>query len=76
MKMLEGPFDNSTFDDTPSVSEPEPVPEQTSDQYLISSFRPERQSWSSHEPASNYIASKISNKISQAEIQESFKLAF
>ena len=75
MKMLQGPVDNNSSDKS-SDTKSDPVPEQTSDQYLISSFRPERQSWSAHEPASNNIASKISNKLSQAKIQEIFKLAF
>ena len=45
MNMLEGGFDNDTDDN--SLDSPAP---ETGDQYLISSFKPERLSWKTHEP--------------------------
>lgn len=45
MNMLEGSFDNKTDDNSVANTAPGDT-----DQYLISSFKPERLSWNSHEP--------------------------
>ena len=53
MNMLEGGFDNRT-DDNSSDSRARG----DADQYLISSFKPERLSWSSHEPRSEISSTR------------------
>ena len=65
MNMLEGSFDNKTDDN--SVANPAPG---DTDQYLISSFKPERLSWNSHEPNSR---SEISSRRDSGERRQSGK---
>ena len=63
MNMLEGGFDNKTDDNSVANTAPGDT-----DQYLISSFKPERLSWNSHEPNTR---SEISSRRDSGERRQS-----
>ena len=65
MNMLEGSFDNKTDDNSVDSTAPG-----SGDQYLISSFKPERLSWNSHEPNTR---SEISSRRDSGERQSTDK---
>ena len=69
MNMLHGTFDKTSNRTTDQLQESKVETERRrkekydKDQYLISSFKPERQSWSSHEPTSpSIMSSTLDNK--------------
>ena len=73
MKMLHGTFDKTSNRTTEQLQQSQAETERRrkekydKDQYLISSFKPERQSWSSHEPTSpSIMASTLNNKARQS----------